>query len=125
MISHRLTLDYSLSPGWMTPFVDGLYKGKAVAARCSACSKVSFPPLRCCDCGSTQYDWVELEEKADIVYRTDGADGSFALVQFAGADTHSVVKISGIPAGETAGRLLACGEGLPSIALGPDHEGSI
>jgi len=92
-IDYRLTLDYQLQTGWLEPFIHGLIQGNAVARRCSACKKITFPPIRVCACHHAQGDWVELSGKAEIAYRSEGADGSFALVQFEGADTKTVVRL--------------------------------
>ena len=92
-IDYGLTLDYQLQAGWLEPFVHGLLQGTAVARRCKACNKITFPPIRVCDCHHDVGEWLNLSGKAHIVYRCDGADGSFALVQFEGADTKTVVRL--------------------------------
>ena len=92
-IDYRLTLDYQLQTGWLEPFINGLLQGYAVARRCSACAKTTFPPIRVCACQHTEGDWVNLSGKAEITYRCEGADGNFALVQFEGADTQTVVRL--------------------------------
>ena len=93
-IDYRLTLDYQLQTGWLEPFINGLLQGYAVARRCSACAKTTFPPIRVCACQHTEGDWVNLSGKAEITYRCEGADGNFALVQFEGADTQTVVRLN-------------------------------
>ena len=93
-IDYRLTLDYQLQAGWLEPFINGLLQGDAVARRCSACAKTTFPPIRVCACQHTEGDWVNLSGKAEITYRCEGADGNFALVQFEGADTQTVVRLN-------------------------------
>jgi len=92
-IDYRLTLDYQLQAGWLGPFVHGLQQGRAIARCCSACKKTSFPPIRVCACDNASGEWVTLSGEARIVHRCDGSEGSFALVQFSGADTQTVVRL--------------------------------
>ena len=116
-VAHSLTLDYQLQPGWLAPYVKGLQKGIAMARRCSACKKVSFPPVRVCDCRSSNGAWVYLSGEARLVYHCDGADGSFALVRFEGADTSTVVRLkSEIEIGQI-GYLQASESGNPALEL--------
>lgn len=116
MIPHHLALDYTLHPGWMAPFVDGLQKGLAMARRCDACATTTFPPQRICDCGGTQASWITLNGHAAITFRTAGADGPFALARFDGADTSAVVRLHDLPLNETRGTLHTSGTAL---VLGP------
>ncbi len=104
-IEYQLTLDYQLQTGWLKPFVRGLQKGIAVARCCSACKKTSFPPIRVCKCNNANGKWVNLSGEARIVYRCDGTDGSFALVQFDGADTQTVVRLDDMSDAEVVGYL--------------------
>jgi len=46
-----------------------------------------------------------LSGEARIVYRCDGTEGSFALVQFDGADTQTVVRLDAMADTDTAGYL--------------------
>ncbi|MEP6068258.1 MAG: zinc ribbon domain-containing protein [Paracoccaceae bacterium] len=117
MISHHLALDYTLAPGWMTPFVEGVKTGVATGRKCTDCAKVSFPPVRICPCGSTKGTWVALSGQAEITWRTDGADGSFALVRFEGANTLSSVKLIDVDLDTTNGRLAASEGELPMLLL--------
>jgi hypothetical protein len=119
MIPHRLTLDYTLQPGWLAPFVEGLQSGQAVARRCDACGRVSFPPQRTCDCGRQSGDWTTLLGTAEIRFRTSGADGDFALAAFTGAQSLTVARVEGLSPDETLGRLRASQTGAPMIILGP------
>jgi len=104
-IDHRLTLDYELQAGWLEPFVQGLKKGSAIARRCSSCNKTTFPPIRVCDCDHVHGEWIRLSGKAQIVYRSEGVDGSFALVQFEGADTKTVVRLQAMTDSDAVGYL--------------------
>lgn len=104
-IQYQLTLDYQLQTGWLEPFIHGLQQGIAVARRCHACDKTSFPPIRVCECHHTHGEWVNLSGGAQIVYRCDGTEGSFALVQFFGADTQTVVRLDNMSDTVEAGYL--------------------
>jgi uncharacterized protein len=114
-----LTLPYDLAEGWYAPWLAGLRKGKAVAAQCNACGSVSFPPLRTCSCGGRDNDWITLDGTAGIVWRCNGTDGAFALVRFDGADTRAVVRLQGIGADVTKGRLVPAVGERPAVLLGP------
>jgi len=116
-IGYTLTLEYQLQPGWLEPFVRGLQQGVATAWRCSACEKVSFPPIRVCDCGHTAGDWIDLSGVADIEHRCDGSEGSYALVHFQGSDTSTVVRLEGLDASSRIGYLQAAGSGEPALVL--------
>ena len=118
MVSHRLTLDYDLHPGWLAHFVEGLVAGRAMARACTACARTSFPPQRTCDCGETSADWVALSGLAEVRYRTRGADGDFGLVAFEGADTLAVVALDGLSDGAKTGHILASGGPLARMAVG-------
>lgn len=96
-IEYQLTLDYQLQAGWLEPYVQGLQQGNAIARCCSACKKTSFPPIRVCECHHTTGEWINLSGAAQIVYRCDGSEGSFALAQFDGADTQTVVRLDAMP----------------------------
>ncbi len=122
MIAHRITLDYALGPGWLAPFIEGLQKGDLLGRRCSGCAKVHVPPVRTCDCGETTGSWQPLSGAARIVVETRGADGAFALVQFDGADTQSVVRLAGVADGDTRGKLCPSDGDTPAMVLGPEPE---
>ncbi len=117
MISYQLQLDYALHPGWMAPFVEGLRDGQAVARSCGVCSRVSFPPVRICDCGEADGTWTTLTGTAEVTLRTTGSDGQFALVRFEGADTSSVVRLQDNVEGH--GALRASEGDVPKMILGP------
>lgn len=117
MTPYRLILDYTLHPGWMAPFVEGLAQGQAMARRCDTCARVSFPPVKTCSCGSAQAVWQQLPGTAQIIARTSGSDGDFALVHFDGADTQSTVRLQDLPT-EAAQGILAPSTGeLPQMIL--------
>jgi len=104
-IEYSLSLDYQLQAGWLEPFVNGLQQGTAIARCCVACKKTSFPPIRVCECNHVKGEWVNLSGEARIVYRCDGSEGSFALVQFDGADTQSVVRLEAMAKADVVGYL--------------------
>jgi len=108
-IEHQLTLNYQLQTGWLEPFIRGLQHGVATARVCSACRKTTFPPIRVCECNHTEAEWISLSGTARIVHRCDGSEGSHALVQFEGADTHTVVRLDDIVETDSVGFLKACG----------------
>ncbi len=104
-IDYQLTLEYTLQSGWLEPFVRGLQQGIATARRCTSCEKTSYPPIRVCKCNHTGGEWVRLSGEAHIVHRCDGSEGSFALVQFIGADTRTVVRLENMPEPDAIGYL--------------------
>lgn len=119
MIKHQIVLDYTLAPGWMKPFVDGLITGNAVALKCASCALISYPPQRTCTCGETQSDWITLSGIAEIVFRTTGSDGDFGLVRFDGADTQTVVRLEAFSIHLERGRIAKSEGGLPKMILEP------
>lgn len=119
MISHPVTLDYTLASGWLVPYVDALRAGRTLGRQCAVCKAVSFPPLRVCPCGATEGDWVVLPGPAHVAWRTFGVDGHFGLVRFEGATTHTTVKLVDFGPEDTVGHLLACPVGLPMLRLIP------
>jgi hypothetical protein len=48
-------------------FWEGLKQGKVYATRCQACGKLYFPPQGDCpNCLSTELEWIELSNEAEI-----------------------------------------------------------
>lgn len=121
MMDYQLTLEYTLAPGWMKPYADGLFDGKAMARRCSDCQKISFPPTRIC-CRNPDGEWVALTGQATIDWHTDGMDGAFGLVTFDGADTRSVVRLESLTPNDTRGQLVAPKADTPQLILGKIRE---
>ncbi|WP_299402066.1 hypothetical protein [uncultured Roseobacter sp.] len=117
MISHQLTLEYTLHPGWLAPFVGGIASGTAMARHCKSCASTSFPPLRVCLCGETAGEWVELSGMAHILFRTTGQDGDFGLVQFDGATTKTTLRLIDIADEDTRGVIAAPKNNLPMLCL--------
>lgn len=125
MITHNLTLSYSLSAGWLAPWVDGLAEGRAMARKCVACGRVSFVPLRVCGCGSDDGTWVELSGRASILRRTTGTDGEHCLAQFDGADIACIARMHHFTPEITQGCLVRSDKDLPMLILEPEnHEGA-
>lgn len=122
MIPYRMMLDYALPTGWMTPFFDALATGEALARQCTQCAEVSFPPLRACPCGGTEGEWIALSGRAEVLHRTDGADGAFALARFDGATRMATVRLSGFDADARHGQLAAPDQGAPHLCLVPAEE---
>ena len=119
MINHRLVLDYKLSAGWLEPWVEGIARGTALGRRCDGCGRVSFVPLRHCNCGENNGSWIELPGTATIDVCTDGADGAFALVSFDGADTQTVARLKGFDGDQRRGAIVQPGDDLPAVVLRP------
>ncbi len=119
MIEQSLQLDYKLAPGWLSPWAEAMLEGAAMARRCVQCHRVSFAPLRVCDCGSHAGEWIQLVGTAAVVSRTQGTDGRFALVRFDGADTLVVARLQGFSDTDCRGRLLKPTGSLPSLAIEP------
>lgn len=120
----RLSLEYDLAEGWLSPYIAGLRDGRAVAACCVACEAVSFPPLRVCACGGRQSTWVTLEGTAKVIWRATGADGDFALVRFDGAATASVARVQNMAPNEAAGRIVPAATERPGLAIASDRRRS-
>ena len=48
-------------------FYEGLKEGKVYATKCKDCGKIYFPPnVDCPECLTTELDWVELSNEAEI-----------------------------------------------------------
>ncbi len=124
MIRREVSLSYELAPGWLAPHVDGLLQGRAVARGCGTCGRVSFPPERHCGCAAPAPHWITLEGWAEVVFRTDGLDGSFALVSFAGSSTKSVVRLVLNSATGRFGTLVAPTDGQPALLLALNGKGA-
>lgn len=112
-----LTLDYDLGEGFLGPYLDGLRAGRAVAGRCGGCGRVALPPVATCVCGARGAGPVVLPGAATVVWRTTGADGDVALVQFDGADGPSLARLDGFGTG-TRGCIRADAGG--ALVLGPE-----
>lgn len=119
MMKHQLNLEYTLSPGWMQPWVDGLMGGTVFARACDACGNKTFAPQRICACGCQEGNWVLLDGNATIIRQTHGTDGHFAMVQFDGADNEVVVRLEGFEPSHTKGRLKAPAGKTPQMILEP------
>lgn len=119
MTKLALALDYTLSPGWLAPWVDGILRGKAIGRTCAGCGRVSFAPLRCCDCGEIDGTWSPLPGTATLRQMTEGSDGSFGLVRFDGSDTNTIVRLVHWTSWELVGRIRAPEGDLPAIELEP------
>ena len=101
-----LTLDYDLAEGFLGPYLAGLRDGRAVAGLCHACGRVALPPEATCPCGARDFAARPLAGTATVLWHTTGSDGDVALVQFDGADTLSLARLSGF-AGQVRGVVTA------------------
>ena len=124
IIKQKLDLNYTLSFGKMTRWVIGLSEGKAIALKCSQCEKSSFPPQRICDCRSSKNEWIELNGKANILVKTSGVDGDFAIAKFEGSDNSAVVRLKGFKINEINGKISSCNLSQPSLNLMPIKSGN-
>lgn len=94
-MKHQLNLDYTIPSGDLAPYFESLEAGKALASKCEGCGAVAFPArAQCLSCDGKAMHWHPLSGAAQVIFRTDGAKGSFALVRFEGADTQSTVAIA-------------------------------
>lgn len=125
-MKYGLKLDYSISYGALDPYFDSLQEGVAMASQCGSCGQIAFPArAQCRACGSQSIIWKPLSGVAKILFRTDGSSGSFALVQFDGADTNSTVELANPEMKTTIGKLVAPEGDAPGLllALMNEHEG--
>lgn len=54
-------------------YYDALAEGRIIAARCHACSGLTFPPTSACEhCGTDDLEMTELTGKGKVVYLTHG-----------------------------------------------------
>jgi hypothetical protein len=125
MNSREVHLSYSLAAGWLAPYVDALYQGRALARGCRSCQHTSFPPLYSCGCPNPAPYWLYLSGRADIVFRTDGLDGHFSLVRFASSTNMAVVRLVGLSEDARVGKLVAPIAGSPGLILGPIDSGIV
>lgn len=114
-----LSLTYDLAPGWLAPYINGLRAGQAVAARCTGCDRVSFPPLRICPCGGRATLWANLPGTASLRFRSTGSDGDFALVAFDGASGLAVARLDGFGPDAQHGQISAANGPRPGLVLRP------
>ncbi len=121
-MKHRVAFDYSLAEGELAGFLDGLREGKAIASHCRGCGRTSFPPARSCRCQRSDGTDDALEPKhlsggAEILVRTDGPGGAFALVRFDGADNMAVCRLADPSVTGRRGHLCGVGYELPGLVL--------
>ena len=108
----------------MTQWISALSEGKAIALKCSQCEKSSFPPQRICDCSSSKNEWIELSGKANILVKTFGVDGDFAIAKFEGSDNSAVVRLKDFKNDEMNGKISSCDPSQPSLNLIPIKSGN-
>jgi hypothetical protein len=117
-MKHQLKLNYSIPVGDLNPYFDALRDGKALASECNRCGKVAFPArIRCGACGDNNTTWKPLTGSAQILFRTDGGSGSFAIVKFDGADTCSTVALKNPDRNTTSGKLTAFVENSAGLCV--------
>lgn len=117
-MKHQINLDYTIPVGDLAPYFEALQRGDALARKCKGCGRVSFPARsQCADCNGAEMQWHPLKGTARILFRTDGAGGSFALVQFDGADTQSTVALLNAAQTSDFGALVIAPDGGNGIWL--------
>ena len=117
-MKRQVTLDYTLGAGWLTPWLNGLREGKAVASTCSGCNAAQFPPLRVCPtCRLPSDGWRTLNGSATILYRTNGTDGDIAMVQFDGASGAAITRVEALAELATRAILAPCPTDPPTLTL--------
>jgi uncharacterized OB-fold protein len=120
-MKRTLSLDYALGDGWLAPWLDGLRKGRAIASTCSTCGLARFPPLRTCpDCRTSSDGWITLSGGATILFRTQGADGDFAMVRFDGASGAAIARAELLPSEAGRAVLARCADDPPFLSLDPE-----
>ncbi len=107
---YALNLDYHIPEGGLAPYFDGLRQGRAMATSCGRCGAVYFPArLRCSQCGRDCGTWRELSGRTEILRRSGGAEGRFALVRFEGATVLATAAITN-PGNDSATGVLVAGD---------------
>ena len=77
-----------------------------------------FPPLRSCPtCRLPTDGWRELSGGATILYRTTGADGDIAMVQFDGASSAAIARADALPPTATRAVITASLGDPPILSL--------
>lgn len=92
-ITQRLELTYTIEPGVLSPHIEGLRVGLAIARKCRQCGRVSFPPDRFCRCGVADHDWLTLSGHGRVLAATSIGGRGTAFVHFDGADNSAVVRV--------------------------------
>lgn len=117
-MKYQLNLDYLVPLGDLAPYFEALQDGKAQASECNGCGNVCFPArAQCSACRTSEVKWKRLNGTARVLFRTDGASGSFALVKFDGADTHCTVGLINPERNTTFGKLAAPQGNAPGLWL--------
>jgi uncharacterized OB-fold protein len=93
--TEQLQLTYAIEGGELTPHLEGLTAGQAIARRCLACGWKSFPPDRSCRCGSRRHEWVTLSGRCSLQAVTRAEGRNMALVAFEGADNSAIARLVG------------------------------
>ena len=66
--ARTLQITYNLPISKTSKFWEGLKEGKVYATTCTKCSKIHFPPVADCgNCGSSEVEWIELDEEGKVV----------------------------------------------------------
>lgn len=121
-MKHRVSLDYALGEGELADYLDGLRNGKAIASHCRKGGRTCFPPEqsfrgRQSDGEDNSLENRPLSGRAEILVRTDGPGGAFALARFDGADNMAVCRLANPSAVGRRAQLCAVDDELPGLVL--------
>lgn len=120
-MKYKLTLEYTIPTGELSQYFDALNAGKALASACRDCGHVVFPArVICPKCKADTFDWQPLTGSAQVLFRTDAGDASYALVQFDGADTCTTVALENPEIQTTTGTLITPNSGQSGLWLALD-----
>jgi len=107
-MKHKLKLEYTIPTGDLSQYFDALNTGQALATACCKCAHVAFPARAICPkCKTDTFEWLPLTGTAQVLFRTDADDASYALVQFDGADTNTTVALTNPKIKTETGTLIA------------------
>ncbi|WDR00548.1 hypothetical protein PSC71_07260 [Devosia sp. J2-20] len=120
-MKRQMVLDYTLVFGALAPYAEAVRAGEALASVCQHCGHTAFPArIVCPQCTGNVIAWKKLSGRARILQRTAGLEQTFALVQFDGAETRSIVRLHAIDPHLSHGRLIAPHDELIGLWLGAD-----
>lgn len=65
--SKSITISYNIPISRTLRFWEGIKEGKIYTTKCKSCGKLHFPPVAdCCNCLSSDMEWVELNGEGEI-----------------------------------------------------------
>ena len=123
LLKHPVILDYTLSFGGFSPYLEQLRQGVALASFCLSCRRVAYPPDRHCSCAldgrnpDPKLTQQKLSGLGTIRFRTDGLRDSFALIHFDGTDNLATARLTPPEAQGLRVRLSPSGGKLPGLLV--------